>query len=154
VSALLAQAASEDASLTPYFLTGAVTLVVGVIAGAVAATTGLLGRRTERDKLAHEKEKFATETREKVKEDFAAVVQSMGIIELADEIDAETKSTAAGTALRGLLSISFMMPGVGGVQMEDLLDELKRADDASLRSALIRWKTVSAAIRRRPPRQR
>jgi hypothetical protein len=147
---LVAKAANEDPSLTPY-ISAAVALVVGLIAGAVAATTGVLGRRTEREKLAHEKEKFATETREKVKEDFVVVVEAMGIIELGDEVEFVTRQGQAARALRGLLSISFMMPDVGGRHLEGLLDALKIADEASLEKALARWPNVLAAIRRKPP---
>ncbi len=148
---LVAQAAKEDTSLMPYIITGAATLVVGLSTGAVAATTVFLGRRTEREKLAHDKEKFATETREKVKEDFVAVFETMGIIEFGDEVELITRQAAAGKVLRGLLSISFMMPGVGAHHLDDLLDALKMADEASLEKALAQWPSVSVAIRRKPP---
>ncbi len=123
---LVAQAAKEDTSLMPYIITGPATLVVGLITGA-------------------------TETREKVREDFVAVFEAMGIIEFGDEVELITRQAAAGKALRGLLSISFMMPGVGGHHLDDLLDALKMADEASLEKALAQWPSVSAAIRRKPP---
>ena len=148
---LAAQTANDETSLIPYIITGATTLVVGLIGGAVAATTGLLGRRTEREKLAHDKEKFATQTREKIKEDFVAVVEAIGIIELGDDVELATRQAEARKALRGLLGISLMMPGVGGRHFEDLLDALAVADERSLQEALARWPNVSAAIRRRPP---
>jgi hypothetical protein len=148
---LVAQAADKGTSLTPVIITGVVTLVVGIIMGAVAATTGVLGRRTEREKLAHEKEKFATETRDKVKEDFVAVVEAMGIIQIGDDVELTTRQAAAGKALGGLLSISFMMPGVGGRHLEQLLDALQTADEDSLKKALLEWPSVSTAIRRKPP---
>jgi len=129
---LVAQAANTDTSLTPVVITGGAALTVGFIGGAVAMTTGLLGRRVEREKLAHEKTKFAAETRAKVKDEWMAVVEAMDVIASGDVIELSARQVEANKALKALLAISFTMENVGGRDLEELLDHLQRADEASL----------------------
>jgi hypothetical protein len=144
------QVANDAASLTPILITAGVSLGVGFIAGAVAISTGFLGRKVEREKLAHERKKFATETREKVKEEWVAVVEAMDVIAAGDMVELAARQIEARKALKALLSISFTMDLAAGTQLEELLHLLQSADEVSLSQALDRWPSVSEAIRLGP----
>jgi hypothetical protein len=151
VIALLAPASSGTSGV-PWWVpvaTGLVALAVGWFGRQATLGSARIAAAVEDRKLAHEKDKYGDERRDKLRRDFFAASEAMTVVRLG-QATSNTRRVYAQKARAALVAVRLTIRGpLKEPKFDRLLTELDRArSDADLDSASELWPDVEKAILR------
>lgn len=100
----------------------------------------------ERERLAHERERFRAQRQDLAREDFLRAGELLGQVALT-ELRLEVRQQQAREARRAMLKVELIVGEVDAPELEELLDALNGASETQLDRAVELWPEVERATR-------